>query len=79
MTLFGLECNVVVRAESEVATFPLERRQVPAVFTLGTTRSFQVEPDSESNARTKLGNGLAKLADVLRTGVSAFGLTLGWS
>jgi len=79
VALLGLECDVVVRAESEYATFALERRQIPAVFTLGTTGPFQVKPDPESNTRTKLGNGLTKLADVLRTGVSAFGLTLRWS
>ena len=79
VTLFSLERYIVVGAESEVATFALERRQVPTIFALGTAGPFQVEPDPKSNARTKLGNSLTKLADVLRTDVSAFGLTLRWS
>ena len=79
MTLLSLERYIVVGAESEEATLALERRQVPTVFTLGTTGPFQVEPDSEPNARTKFGNGLTELADVLKAGISAFGFTLWWS
>jgi len=79
VTLLSLERYIVVGAESEEATFPLERRQIPAVLTLGTTGPFQVESDSKSNARAKLGNGLTELTDVLRTRVSTFRLALRWS
>ena len=71
VALFSLECHVVVGTESEVAAFALERRQVSAVFALGTTGPFQVEPNSKPNSRTKLGTGLAKLADVSVTRLSS--------
>ena len=49
VALFSLEYHIVVRAESETAAFALECRQLSTAFTLGTTGSFQVEPDSEPN------------------------------
>jgi len=78
VTLFCLECHIVVRAESEVTALSLERRQVSAVLTLRTTRPFQVEPNSESNTRTKLGTDLAELADFLVTGLSTSRVILRW-
>ena len=78
VALFGLEYHIIVRAESEVATLALERRQVSAVFTLGTTGSFQVEPNSKSNPGTKLGTDLAELADVLVTRFSASDIISRW-
>lgn len=79
VALLSLECYVVVRAEGEVATFAPERRRVSAVFTFGATGPFQVEPDSESNARTELGTYLTEFADVFRTVVPSSGLTLWWN
>ena len=76
MALFGLECDIVVRAESKVTAFAPERRQIPTVFALGTTGPFQVEPNPKSNAGTKLGTDLSQLAGFFGTGASAFGLTL---
>lgn len=57
--------------ESEVTAFALERRQVSTIFALGTTGPFQVEPNSKSNSRTKLGTGFAELADVSVTRLSS--------
>jgi len=79
VALFCLEHHIVVRAESEMAALPLESRQVSTVCTLGTTRPFQVEPDSESNSRAKLGTGLEELAGVSVTRRSASDVTLQWN
>ena len=81
VTLFSLEYHIIVRAESEVAAFAPERRQVPAVFTLGTAGPFQVEPDSEPNARAELCTGLSELTDVFgaEVSVSVSGLAHGWN
>ena len=78
MALLGLEHNVVMRAESEMATFTFERRQVSTALTLGTTRPFQVKPDSKSNARTELGTNLAEFAGISVTGLPASGI-LRWN
>ena len=71
VALFSLEYHIVVRAESEMAAFALERKQLSTVFTLGTTGSFQVEPNSESNTRAELGTDFSQLASVSGTGLFA--------
>lgn len=79
MALLGLKHYVVMGAESELTALALERGQISTILTLGTTRPFQVKPDSESNTRAKLGAGLSELTGVPVAGLSASRVTLLWN
>ena len=78
LTLFSLEYNIVVGTEIEFTAFAFERRQVSAVSTFGPAGPFQLEPNPESNSRTKLGTSLAELANVPVTRSPSFGIISSW-